>query len=128
MKNIFLILLVGLLSCKTSKKSSDQPVDIDQIANELLKEKGERSDMGDKALFYTTNKTPGVLTRTFLVLSITDGKTIHGPQKLNGEVEWSEENILRVNEYVGVIKDANQKDDNGYYYNVLTKKKFTENR
>lgn len=128
MKNILVLLLVGLLSCKTAKNESDQNINVDQIATDLLKEKYDRSDKGDFALFYTSDKTPGISTRNVLVLSISSGEPVYGPLKLNGDVDWHDENILKINEYPGVIEDANKKPEGPYYYNVLTKKKFSDFR
>lgn len=123
MKNILLLLLAGLLSCKSAKDKTSQEVNLDNIATNVLLEKFERSDKGDYALFYTIQKTPGVLIRDVLVLSKVSGEVVYGPKRLNANVSWHEENILKIEEFVGVVENPNEKDKGPHYYNILTQKK-----
>lgn len=114
-----------VISCKNTENKKSQPMAISEIVTTQLGEKFERKDRGEFALCYSLNKTSSK-GKTIIVVNMTTGKVIYGPEKLNADVEWSSDTQLLIKEYPEVIQDKNSSETYAYYYDIIEQKKVSE--
>ena len=125
MMKIFLpLLLVVAISCKNSESSKSPSISADEIISTQLGEKYERKDQGDYSLCYTVTKSTSKRT-TALVVNIKTGKIVYGPEKLNADIEWDSDTMLKIKEYPEVIVDKTSTDTYTYYYDIIQQKKVS---
>ena len=119
-------LIIGLLfiaSCKSSESESKQTQSVEDIISKQLGTSIERKDNGDLALCYSKNKSLDKW-KTVLVINHKSGEIIYGPKKMNADVDWHSENMLRIKEYPEVIQDQNSTNSFVYYYDLISQKKM----
>ncbi|MDW3192496.1 MAG: hypothetical protein R8G66_09025 [Cytophagales bacterium] len=123
LKQIPIIALIVLMSCKGSEKGQQQDINPRDVIIEQLGNKFEKIDRGDLSLCFTVNKQTLTNRKTVLVINNKNAAIIYGPEKLNAKVSWHSDRKLLIQETPEVIQDKQSSNTTSYIFNLDTKEK-----
>ena len=123
LKQIPIIALIVLMSCKGSQKGQQQELNPRDVIIEQLGNKFEKIDRGDLSLCYTTDTANRTSWKTVLVINNKSSEVIYGPERLNAEITWYTDRKLLIKEKPGRIEEQYSTETYSYIFNLDTQKR-----
>jgi uncharacterized protein (UPF0333 family) len=113
-------------SCKTKKNISTATNSADTSQVLILGENQEKQKLGNYTLITLMENPLEGNWVTYSVIKNDDNSMIIEPTKINGIIKWHETGVLMITEVKGKQENKESGGFEKYYFDISTKKKFTE--